>query len=734
VRSRGGRIALETVITAVLAFLMSLPVLGPLLSRLDVGWAGGDMLSTYVNSVNWNGFAYSVGTQFGFPLGMDLNYFPGIDITENTFAMVANALFGSTLLGVNLLIVLSFPLVAALAYLTIRMTGLQGPLAIAMAVAFTFIPYHWGRALGHTYLSTLYSAVIGLALVLLVGSGHFRALATGGSRRRRAWFAAAILVMVVTVAWTGVYYVAFTLILGAFALVWRFAHRASPRALLLEAAPFAGIGVLAAVGFLPALLTLRADPPLASLGERLPYESVIFAGNLAMALLPLPQSTLPGLDFYNRSVVEAIQAAPYGESTVITNHGTWITSAALLVLVAAFVVRSRRPPLPTPRTAPAVTLGYVGYLIVAVLLFFVPWGLNYLLAGTVTAQIRGWNRLLPILLLLFLLGAAVALRRTRLATRPAIAVPIALVSLALVTTDSVLPFRDAYAGSVAEGQARTDAARAYATAVNAALPQDCGVLQLPYMAYPEFGVLRGINDYDHFWTSITNDAKEWSYGAVKNTDASIWAAQLPQVPSDEQVALLRGAGFCAIHFDTRGFISEALPPVVDNLTQRFGPPVATGNDGTWQLYSIGAATGSAQSPTPEAASFLHQPLITPDDESVAARESELDHAWWWTTAPTASFTVTPTSPDAPLTAVSGTIGAPACGPLPVTVTLAGQDGEQSTTVIATPDAPVAFSLALGTPTAQPATLTVSAPGTGCPVDGQQTSHFAQVRDLSATAR
>ena len=304
------RTAAEAAVSAVLAFGVSLIVFGPILGRIDVGWGGGDMLSTYVNSANWNGFAYDVSTQFGFPLGMNLNYFPGIDITENTFALIANAVTGSTFLGINLLIVLSFPLVAALAYLTIRLTGLQGPLAICLAIAFTFIPFHWGRALGHTYLSTLYSAVVGLALVLLVGSGTFERLLRTGPRGRRIGFAIAVAVMVLTVAWTGIYYVAFTLILGAAALLWRWAQRTSWRSLLLDAVPFAGIGVLSGLAFLPALLTLRGDPPLASLGERLPYESVTFAGNLAVALLPLPQSSLPGFDFYNRSVVEAIGRLP----------------------------------------------------------------------------------------------------------------------------------------------------------------------------------------------------------------------------------------------------------------------------------------------------------------------------------------------------------------------------------------------------------------------------------------
>ena len=201
------RAMLEAAIAAVVAFLLSLIVFGPLLGDLDVGWSGGDMLSTYVNTQAWTGFAYGVTTHFGFPLGMNLNYFPGIDITENTFAMIVNGVTGSTFLGVNLLVLLSFPLVAALAYLVIRMTGLRGPLAIALAVAFAFIPFHWGRALGHTYLSTLYSIVIGVALVLLVATGTFE--------RRRSWRMWLVVgVMALVVAWTGVYYVAFTLILG----------------------------------------------------------------------------------------------------------------------------------------------------------------------------------------------------------------------------------------------------------------------------------------------------------------------------------------------------------------------------------------------------------------------------------------------------------------------------------------------------------------------------------------
>lgn len=723
------QMAIEAAISAVVAFVLSLLVFAPLLGQLDDGWGGGDMLSTYVNADNWGWIRYVPTEQFGFPLGMNLNYFPGIDITENTFAMIVNALTGGTFTGINLLIVITFPLAAALAYVVIRMTGLKGALAIALAIAFTFIPFHWGRALGHTYLATLYSAVIGMGLVLAVGSGLFQRLATQPQRKQRVWFWVVIAIMVVVIAWTGVYYAAFTLILGAAALLWRFAHKANWRALAREVIPFAGIMVMAILGFLPSVLTTRGDPPLAQLSERLPYESVIFAGNFAMSLLPLPQSQLPGMDFYNRSVVEAINAAPFGESTAVTNHGTWITSLAVLVFVIGLIVRARAPQRITT-TDTRASIGFIAYLTIVTLLFFIPWGLNYLVAGTLTAQIRGWNRLVPILLLLFILGAAAALANSTIANKAKVAVPAAIAVLALTAIDAVLPFKGPYTDSVARGSELSDAGRAYAQQVQSAIPENCGVLQLPYMAYPEFGVVGGVNDYDHFWSSITNPNKGWSYGAVKNTDAAIWMSQLPQVPTDEQIALMRGSGFCAIHLDTRAYITEELLPIQQDLNARFGAPIATAlnKDGTdvWELYDIRSA---AAAPQEQSQAFLHQPFIEVDYNTATPVESSMQQWWTWTRDNVALIDLVPQKPEWPVTGISGVIAAPECGPVPVAVTLTAGDEQTMTTVLAKPGQPVAFDLTLDQSSTTPAILTVDAPGDGCPVNENGEKAFAQVMNL-----
>jgi phosphoglycerol transferase len=722
------RAIIEASIAGLIAGLLSLIVFVPILKWFATGWSGGDMLSTYVNAEVWQGFDYRVTDQFGFPLGMNLNYFPGIDITENLFAQLVTNLTGRPFLGINLLVFLTFPLVAFLSYFLVRMTGLTGVLAIAIAVTFSLIPFHWGRALGHTYLATLYSAVTGMALVLLIGSGRFEQIRTrlrGAATKKRVVTLLLFTSLIVVTAWTGVYYAAFTLILGAAALVWRFAHGARWRALGIDSLPFAAIIVLALIGFLPGILDTRADPPLAALSERLPYESVMFAGNLAVALLPLPQSELPGLDAYNYAVVEAIAVGGWVESTAITNHGTWITTGALLVLIVGLLLRTRRGRTESPHST-RVTPTFIAYLIGAVLLFFIPWGLNYLFAGTVTAQIRAWNRFIPILLLLFLLGAAAILARTKIPQRRLVSAVIAVIVLGLTALDSTLPFRAAYAQNASEAAEITLAAENYAEQVNTQIPENCGVLQLPYMAYPEFGKVRDINDYDHFWTSITNKGKRWSYGAVKSTDASIWAAQLPELPTEEQVALLRGSGFCAIHLDLRGWISETRPVLIDNLSARFGPPAATGFDDRWLLFDIRTATAA---PPTTVEAFLHQPVISEDPQTARPRESVLENFWWWVKAPQSVFTLTSTRPENPITAVRGAVAAPPCGPRPVTITVAANDQQVSTTLIANPGQPTPFELTLPSPSTSIATLDIQAPGPECRAPDFEGARFVQVLNL-----
>ena len=561
----------DAVAAAVIAFVVSLPVLGYPLLHLDVPWGSGDMIAHYMTVDTWAPLGVPISTHFGYPDGIDWAYIPTIEITQNAFAWMINVITGSPYAGLNLLLALSFPLVAALAVIAFRLVGARGPMAIALAVAFTFVPYHFDRGLSHTYLATMYAGVTGVILALWIGTGR-----TARTRLHQIAIAASVLIT----AWSGMYFSAFAIILTLTAVIWRLVRRDDPARLLRYALIPVSIAIATLVAFLPGAIRHLTDPPIVNLVERSAADSVAFAGNLTQLLTPFASIELPIIGSFTTTLEESQAILGAAGETGIAGFGTFITTAALLVFLVGWVALAR---VRTQRDTP---MPLVALLLTVGTFFFVPWGGGYLVAVLVTPQLRAWGRLTPILLLLFLLGAGAVLARTRLSSGAPAALA-ATVILAVTLSSNVLPFRDTYAQAIDRGRYLDAQLNEYARSVNAAVPENCGILQLPYMAFPENGIREpGLNDYEHGWQGLANPNKSYSYGAVKGTQASVLAAALTDPPSRSQLDQLRQAGFCAIHLDKRGYTDVAWQRVTTMLDADLGSPVAEGLDGAWVTYRI----------------------------------------------------------------------------------------------------------------------------------------------------
>ncbi len=735
----------EITATALLSFLLSLIALAPALRNITSAWGAGDTLSSYVNANQWNWLWFSNSTSFGYPLGMNSNLFPSIDITQNTFAQLVNTISGNPYLGINLLLVLSFPLVGALAYISIRLTGLRGPLAVALALTFTFIPFHFSRGIGHTYLGVLYSAVTAVILAQLIGSGRVNQwLKRDASRSRKNTVLkrGAIAALVLVTAWSGIYFAAFALILMATAWLWNLAQGQRGAALIRNAIPLLAIASLIVLAYIPALIARIADPPFAPLAVRLPYESVIFAGNLAAGVLPAP---IGFLDFYNTKILEAVSAAPALENTEIANFGTVITFLALITIALAAFTSLRR------------NLGLLTSMLAVSILFFIPWGANYLFAGLVSPQIRAWNRFLPIILLIVLLLVATILanwsqQKKHNATKgsthrrrniTAIWI-LATAIIAITTITQVLPFTNTYREATGAAAQTTRDAIQYTGLINNVIEQNCGVLQLPAAKYPENGNLLGMNDYEHFWTSLNDPTKSWTYGAVKNTSAAAWYNALPEIPDSATTDLLARSGFCGIHVDLRAFVRPAQARVLTELTERFGSPILTftpKGQPYWAFFTINSNAELMQ-PTKwdqERKDFFYAPVLTPDLQSISPRGSKGSDYWWWTTKPTGIFTLTQLDPTVGINTISGSIEIPECAeelttPVTVSLTQSPESIENSVQVTA----PGAFSLTID-PTdlpdsqglLEPFNVEISSELPGCTPAGGLIDQFVKVTNLQA---
>lgn len=570
--------------TALLCLAGSLIVFGPLLGSLNGPLGGGDLFSVYVTTTSINPFGLSVTQHFGYPDGMDLRYFPGLDVVPGLVAQIVNALTGSAFLGVNLVLMLSGSATGVVAYLTLRLVRLSGPIAISLATAFALIPFHWDRGLGHVYLATMTSAALAVALALLIGGGWMPGVLSRDPQRGLR--IAMLVVAIVVVAWSGIYFACFALLIGVAAWIWRVSHGDHRRDLLAAGVPIVGVAGLVVLGLLPALVQQRLHPPATPIADRLASESATYAGNILMALLPAPLDGVPGTSGYREWAESLFAAIPANEATGLGNFGTWVTTACLVLYGIGGIVMYRRSRA-RHQSRPCVTWSLVATLIVVTTAFFIPWGANMLVASTVSAQIRAWNRLLPILLLLFVVGAGLVLAQARWTRQPIIAGAIAGAILLSASISSVLPYRDLYAGTARNAAALAEQARDYAAQVNGAIPGRCGILQLPYVPFPEAGLTPpALPDYDHFVTAALNPEKDFSYGAVKQTPAADLASSIstPITPGDVQ--RLRERGFCGIHLDLRGYEPGPLAETQVMLQALLGDPIANGREGAWLTYSL----------------------------------------------------------------------------------------------------------------------------------------------------
>lgn len=547
--------------------------------------AGGDPLSVGAAGSSLDLTSHAVGYPFGMTL---LPYFPTLDFIQVAMADAVSLFTDSPYLPGNIVWLVSYPLTAVAAWWVFRLVGARRPTAVALAVSFAFIPYHSVRALTHLYLATTWSAVLAVGLALLVGLNRISPPggAPGWGQRR---FHAAVVLVAVVVAFSGIYFAFFALLLITMALIWRFAKGTNLRDLLIASYPAVVVCCVMLTGLVLQAVARAGNPPVAPVVSRNAGDSAIFAGNLSMALTPSPKSDVPMIDWLTQRSSEYLyenEGFTYGQFGSVVSSGCAVIFLVGTLLFARSSARGRRSEVTLSHEDEQIAgSGLILGLVTGTALFFGPWSLNFLFALFVTPGIRSWNRLLPVILLLLMCGAVVGARQ---AWRPS-RVPAGLIAaliLVLTMFDGVTPYRPMIGTALSRSAETVQAARYYAQSVNAITPERCGVLQLPYVPFPESPPPGRMEDYQHFLVGLANPEKYWSYGGVKRTTASVWAERLQDDIDEAALGVLREAGFCGIHVDRYGYAKGEVDTVVGRLEATLGRPMATGSAGRWVYFTI----------------------------------------------------------------------------------------------------------------------------------------------------
>lgn len=539
----------------------------------------------------------------GFPFGQNGSMFPELNVLHVLLVKVLGAFAASPYTPGVAYFVLGFPLAAAAMYVLVRSQGMTPWAGFVAGVLFANAPGHQER-FGQLWLASYWVVPLGLWVVLEVLRGHplLSASASGrGVRGRlggRTWLTVGALTVV---GLSGVYYVAFTLVLlmvSAVASRWRHSG-------LRGWVP----GIASSLYLGGVLLIPLLAARLATLGEsvtgRVPAsrafsETELFSGKFMDLLLPWPGHLLEPLAYLTFAYNAATRATAETSALGVVALTGWL---ALLVVCLRSLLIDRQPHIDLRRWSA---------LSIVTAAFYTVGGAASFVALFFTPQVRTWSRISLYIMLFGLLAVGWWLARLESRRGPVIAALVAVAITTVGVLDQANPQRSPDHQANAQ---RFGVLTGYTRALQSATRPGCPVFQLPVVQFPESAGTEEMNGYDPILSYLASDDLRFSSGAMRGTAAADWQLAVDPTDVDQMARELAAAGFCAVEVDANGYTDDTDPR--PGVRSALGDPIASSSDGALTAYALPANSADTRLRT-----RLLEPVvvaldaydITPNDE------------------------------------------------------------------------------------------------------------------------
>lgn len=520
---------------------------------------------------------YLENPDLGAPFGQNAGWYPSGETVHFLLIHLIGLFADSPFTVSAVYFFLGFPLAALTMYWLMRQAGIGRLGSVVGGVLFSVVPGHQEK-FGHLWLSSYWVVPLGVWLVLQ--AAHDRPILWRPRDDGSWWSVIRPTLIVLTVGLSGVYYIAFTLILLAVVLLVRWFRGGNRHAIAVNVGVAGVIGALA-VGSLK-VLTLGNDKDLVTgttPAFRVPGESERYAGKLMDLVLPWHAHRAEPLEYLTLA---------YNAGTTATVEKPALGLVALVGVVALLWLALS--PLLGGEKRPSSRLAVWGLLTLVSLGFYTTGGLGSFVAFFGTPQLRTWSRFSLYIALFGLLAVGYWLTGLARGRGPRLGVPVAIAILALGVLDQTNP---AVAPDYRALRAELASLEALTRPMEARLDPGCAILQLPVIPFPEEGPRHGMADYDHLRPYLASRSLRWSYGGMEGTHRADWQLALPQRDSRRLVDDAAAAGFCAIEVDTAGYPAGDSP--VAALGAALGAPLATSGDARLVAFDLRSRRSSLSS-------------------------------------------------------------------------------------------------------------------------------------------
>ena len=469
----------------------------------------------------------------GAPEGLNFESYPAMENFQFALIKLLTLFTSNHALVLNIFYLLTFPLTALTSFYFLRSFRFSFGAALVVSLLYAFLPFHFFQSY-HLMVAAYYLVPLMVLVVAWICL----------EERLRGRKAIASLVICVIAGSCGVYYPHFFCFLLLVAGVFSWWNRRNVAPLLTALVLTAVVAGTVVINHLPSIMYQRAHGA-AAMGNRSVGDVEIMGLKITQLLLPIGG---------HRNEKLAALKARYNLGPLINENDTSslgiIGSIGFLVLIGAIFSRRQLPPLVEALSRlniAAVLLGTIG-------------GFSALFALFVSAQVRAYTRIsvfiaffsfIVVAWLLDLLFKKLPAPRLRLVY--SVGLVVVLVAGVWDQTGTSFFFIPEYEKNKREYQSDAE----FVGRIEASLPPNAMVFQLPYMPFPESPPLYQMKPYEHYKAYLHSKTLRWSYGAPLGDDEDKWQQTVSALPTPELVKSVRAAGFSGIYLNLDGYADRA---------------------------------------------------------------------------------------------------------------------------------------------------------------------------------
>ncbi len=479
----------------------------------------------------WWWFNPSIGA----PIGLHAVAFAQNTNVDQAIVWILGLVTRDAMLAVNVAWLSMLGLSAVTATWGLRRLGVSRLSAGAAGVLFALTPFAFYRNIEHFNLVTYLLPFPATAALLLASSD-----------REHPWRARDMAVPAAGCVILGFNYIYFAFF-GAFVLVVGAlvgAARTRSIAPLRWGALCLGAVVLATtVNLIPNELVWQQEGGKPYGATHTPFESEVYGLKIRHLVGPTEGHWFP--PFRRWFALESEAGFPYENENKAARLGV-VATAGFVGLIATLIF-----PVAGGRDDDRRRVQAAAVLTVAALLLGTVGGFGALFSLLISPEIRAYNRISPFIAFFALAGVAFWIDRFTRARPDRLRAGLWLVLLVVGMADQGSALGKVAAGRPAAGQEFREVA-AFMRGVEAQLPDQAMVYQLPVRPYPADSGIERMRGYDHLRPYLTTHRLRWSY-PILNRAQFIWQRAVEGVEEVDLPRFLAREGFSAILINRTGY-------------------------------------------------------------------------------------------------------------------------------------------------------------------------------------